>query len=204
MSSIANQDEMIEQEILKAAIRLYQKFGPNGFTMDDLANAAGRSRTSIYYYYKNRDEIYQAVLDKIARDMANDMRIAVGKAEGLRDKVYSFCHAKVKVSMEWKEVFKAMTTAMNVEEQSKHDRVMFGWHKKLVYDEAMILHEILEGARKRKEMRAITPAEQDMLAFLISSGIRGVRREIYELNDPHELEAALGMLTEMVVKWLKG
>src|ERR1700727_3191041 len=65
----APQDDMIQQEILKAAIRLYQKFGPNGFTMDDLASAAGRSRTSLYYYYKNRDEIYQAVMDKIARDM---------------------------------------------------------------------------------------------------------------------------------------
>ncbi len=82
----ASQDDIIQQEILKAAIRLYQKFGPNGFTMDDLANATGRSRTSLYYYYKNRDEIYQAVMDKIARDMAAEIRQAVAAAETLRDK----------------------------------------------------------------------------------------------------------------------
>jgi len=87
---------MIQQEILKAAIRLYQKFGPNGFTMDDLAAATGRSRTSLYYYYKNRDEIYQAVMDKIARDMAAEIRQSVTAVEPLREKIYAFCHTKLK------------------------------------------------------------------------------------------------------------
>src|ERR1700761_230120 len=95
-SSAASQDYIIQQEILKAAIRLYQKFGPNGFTMDDLANATGRSRTSLYYYYKNRDEIYQAVMDKIALDMVAEIRQAVAAAETLRDKLYTFCDAKLK------------------------------------------------------------------------------------------------------------
>jgi AcrR family transcriptional regulator len=199
----APQDDMIQQEILKAAIRLYQKFGPNGFTMDDLAAAAGRSRTSLYYYYKNRDEIYQAVMDKIARDMAAGISQAVYAVETLRDKIYAFCHAKLKASEEWKKVFSAMMASMDAEEQSKHARVMYSWHKKLIHHESMILNEILAGATRRKEMREIPPGDQDTLVFLIYSGIRGLRREIFELNDPHDLTAALQLLTDMVVKWLK-
>jgi hypothetical protein len=42
-----------------------------------------------------------------------------------------------------------------------------------------------------------------MLVFLISSGIRGLRREIFELHDPHDLTAALRLLTDIVVKWLR-
>jgi AcrR family transcriptional regulator len=203
MSSPAPQDDMIRQEILKAAIRLYQKYGPNGFTMDDLAGAAGRSRTSLYYYYKNRDEIYEAVMEKIARDMAAEIRQAVAAMETLRDKVFAFCHAKLKTSKEWGKVFSAMWESMGAEEQSEHAKVMYSWHKKLIHQESMILHEILAGAIRRKEMRAIPPGEQDTLVFLIYSGIRGVRREIFELNDPHDLKATLHLLTDMVVKWLK-
>jgi AcrR family transcriptional regulator len=199
----APQDDMIQQEILKAAIRLYQKFGPNGFTMDDLAAAAGRSRTSLYYYYKNRDEIYQAVMDKIARDMAAEIRQAVAAVETLRDKIYAFCHAKLKASEEWKKVFSAMMASMDAEEQSKHARVMYSWHKKLIHHESMILNDILAGATRRKEMRKIPPGDQDTLVFLIYGGIRGFRREIFELNDPHDLKTALQLLTDMVVKWLK-
>ena len=205
MSSMApaSPDDIIQQEILKAAIRLYQKFGPNGFTMDDLASATGRSRTSLYYYYKNRDEIYQAVMAKIARDMAAEIREAVGAVETVRDKVYAFCDTKLKTSKEWGKVFSAMWEVMDTEEQSQHAKVMYSWHKKLIHHESMILNEILAGATRRKEIRAISPADQDVLVFLIYSGIRGIRREIFELNDPHDMQATLELLTEMVVKWLK-
>jgi len=199
----ASQDDIIQQEILKAAIRLYQKFGPNGFTMDDLANSTGRSRTSLYYYYKNRDEIYQAVMDKIARDMAADIRQAVAAAETLRDKIYAFCDTKLKASEQWKKVFSAMMASMDEEEQSKHAKVMYSWHKKLIHHESMILNEILADATRRKEIRAIPPGDQDTLVFLIYSGIRGFRREIFELDDPHDMKAALRLLTDIVVKWLK-
>jgi len=201
--SPASQDDIIQQEILQAAIRLYQKFGPNGFTMDDLANSTGRSRTSLYYYYKNRDEIYQAVMDKIARDMAADIRKEVAATETLRDKIYAFCDTKLKASEQWKKVFSAMMASMDEEEQSKHAKVMYSWHKKLIHHESMILNEILADATRRKEIRAIPPGDQDTLVFLIYSGIRGFRREIFELDDPHDMKAALRLLTDIVVKWLK-
>jgi AcrR family transcriptional regulator len=202
-STSTSQDDIIQQEILKAAIRLYQKFGPNGFTMDDLAAATGRSRTSLYYYYKNREEIYQAVMDKVAWDIAAEIRLAVAAVETLRDKIYAFCHTKLKASVEWKKVFSAMMASMDAEEKSKHAGMMYSWHKKLIHYESVILNEILAGAARRREVRAISPGDQDVLVFLIYSGIRGFRREIFELGDPHDLEATIQLLTDMVVKWLK-
>jgi hypothetical protein len=92
---------------------------------------------------------------------------------------------------------------MSVEEQSRHARVMAVLHNRLIFHESIILNEILADAARRKEMRAISPGDQDMLVFLISSGIRGLRREIFELNDPHDMKAALRLMTDMVVKWLR-
>jgi AcrR family transcriptional regulator len=203
VTSPANQDEIIQQEILKAALRLYQKNGPKGVTMDDLANATGRSRSSLYYYYKNRDEIFQAVMEKIAGEMAAEIRQAVVAAKTLADKVYAFCFTKLKTSEDWKKVLNAMWTSMDAEDQSRHYRVMVGLHNRLIYHESVILNEIMADAATRKEMRVIASGDQDMLVFLISSGIRGLRREIFEHNDPHDLKAALQLLTDMVVKWLR-
>jgi AcrR family transcriptional regulator len=196
-------DEITQEEILQAALRLYQKFGPTKVTMDDVATASGRSRTSLYYYYKNRDEIYQSVMEKIADEMSAEIRQAVAAAEILPDKIYAFCFSKLKASGHWKKVLAAMWTAMSAEEQSRHGRVMTSLHTRLIYHESTILNEILADAAQRKEIRAISAGDQDMLVFLISSGIRGLRREIFELDDPHDLKAALRLLTDMVVKWLK-
>src|SRR5580658_11110803 len=198
-----NPDDLAQEEILRAALRLYQKFGATKVTMDDVAAASGRSRTSLYYYYKNRDEIYQAVMEKIADEMSAEIRQAVAAAEILQDKIYAFCFSKLKASGHWKKVLAAMWTAMSEEEQSRHGRVMTSLHTRLIYHESTILNEILADATQRKEIRTISAGDQDMLVFLISSGIRGLRREIFELDDPHDLKAALRLLTDMVVKWLK-
>src|SRR5579862_7524563 len=99
-----NSDDIAQEEILRAALRLYQKFGPTKVTMDDIASASGRGRSSLYYYYKNRDEIYQAVMEKIADEMAAEIRQAVAAAENLRDKIYAFCYSKIKASGDWKKV----------------------------------------------------------------------------------------------------
>jgi len=172
----ANQNDVIQQEILRVAIRLYRKFGPNKVTMDDVARATGRSRTSLYYYYKNRDEIFQAVLDSLA---------------------------KLKTSEDWKSVLSAMWSSMEADEKSTHTKAMDALHKKLIYQESIILNEILSSAVKQNNVRAISPGEQDMLDFIISSGIRGLRREIYDQNDPHDIKAAVRLLTDMIIKWLE-
>ncbi|MGN6568709.1 MAG: TetR/AcrR family transcriptional regulator [Flavipsychrobacter sp.] len=199
----ANQDDVVQEEILRAAIKLYRKFGPNKVTMDDVATATGRSRSSLYYYFKNREDIFNAVLDTIVNDVALEIRQAISEAKGTGDKIYAFCVKKIKTSHDWKSVFSAMWASMDSEDQSKHTRNMDTLHKKLVHKESILLNEILAEGIKNGEIRAISADEQDILAFLVSSGIRGLRREIYDQNDPHDIKAALRLLSDMILKWLK-
>lgn len=196
------QDDIIQQEILQAALRLYRKSGLTKVTMDNLAKATGRSRSSLYYYFKNRDEIFQAVLNRIAEDVAAEIRNAVGAAANLDERVYAFCLTKIKTSHDWKRVFNAIDQLMGAEDRSKHLQFLDALHNKLVYLERGILVEVLS-ADALKLTRIPSSVELDMLAFLISSSIRGIRREIYDHNDPHDAKAAAQLLSNMVTKWLQ-
>lgn len=201
-SATGTSDELVQQEILQVALRLYRKYGPGKVTMDDVASASGRSRTSLYYYYKNRDEIFQAVVDKIANDVAGEIRAAVQDADGVRNKIHAFCATKIKTSEEWKSVFKVIWTSINADDQTRHNKAMDGLHKKLIHQEGIILNSAIADAITQKQIRAIKAEDLDVLVFIISSGIRGLRREIYDQNDPHDITAAINILTDMVMKWL--
>jgi AcrR family transcriptional regulator len=198
----AGADDIVQEEILRVALGLYRKFGPAKVTMDEVAHATGRSRTSLYYYYKNREEIFQAVLDTIVDDVIKEIRSEVHKAGNIREKITAFCLAKMNTSSNWRYVFKVMWSTMNAEEKTKHSKMMEKLHSKLVYNEGLIIKEILSDGIQKKEVRRINPAEQDMLSFIISSSIRGLRNEIYDQNDPHDMNAALNMLSGMVSKWV--
>ena len=196
-------DDEVRQEILRGALPLYLKHGPDKVTMDDVANASGRSRTSLYYYYKNHGEIYQAVLTTMSHDSTDRIREAVLAARSLEDKLYAFCMAKLKTYESWKEIHKKMWLALNSEEQTKHSKTMKVLHAALMQQENTIIQEVLSEARKRVDTRPLKAADRDMFAFILSTGIRGIRHEILDLQDAHEMTAAVRMLTDMLVKWLR-
>ncbi|WP_158797987.1 TetR/AcrR family transcriptional regulator [Pedobacter sp. L105] len=200
---MTNPDDIIQQEILQSALQLYRKAGPRKVTMDNLARATGRSRSSLYYYFKNRDEIFQAVLSRIAEDVASEIRVAVAAAKSLNERIFAFCFTKIKTSQEWKRVFNAIDQLMSAEEQSKHAKFLDALHSKLIYLERGILMEVLSTQDLQVNARIHNNAELDILTFLISSSVRGVRREIYDHNDPHDAKDAAQLLSDMVTQWLR-
>ena len=196
-------EDEVRQEILRGALTLYLKHSADKVTMDDVAHAIGRSRTSLYYYYKNQSEIYQAVLSTMSRDSADQMRESVHAAPSLEDKIYAFCMAKLKTYDVWKEIHKKMWLALNSEEQSKQSKTMRGLHEAMMQHENTLIQDILSFATKRTDIRHLKPADRDMFAFILSTSIRGIRSEVMDLRNAHDMTAAVRMLTDMLVKWLR-
>ena len=52
-SNIGKEDD-IQKQILQAALQLFQAHGFRRVTMDDVAKAIGKGRSSLYYYYKSK------------------------------------------------------------------------------------------------------------------------------------------------------
>jgi len=55
-------EERIKAEIVAAAKRVFQAYGMEKTTMDDIAKAAGKGTSSLYYYFKNKDDVFYAVV----------------------------------------------------------------------------------------------------------------------------------------------
>ncbi|WP_114937748.1 TetR/AcrR family transcriptional regulator [Mucilaginibacter endophyticus] len=198
---MTSQDDIIREEILQAGLRLYKGAGPAKITMENVAKATGRSRTSLYYYFKDKDEIFQAVLECIAHDVATEIRAAVVKAGTLNEKISAFCVAKIKTSEEWKRVFNAIEGFIKADEKFKHTQSLDALHRKLIHLEKGILMDAFS-EEEHLFPRKLSYSDKDMLAFIIYSGVRGIRREVYDQNDPHDAKTAVQLLCDMVTKWL--
>jgi AcrR family transcriptional regulator len=58
------QKDNIRESIVNAASDIFSKYGYKKTTMDDIALALGKGKSSIYYYFRNKEEIFQAVLEQ--------------------------------------------------------------------------------------------------------------------------------------------
>ena len=54
--------KMRQDRILEGALSVFKKKGLDGATMDQIANASGFGKATLYYYFKSKEEVFSAIL----------------------------------------------------------------------------------------------------------------------------------------------
>jgi len=62
MSNSQDVKDPFREEILNGARELFERFGFKKTTMEDIAKQVGKSKSALYYYYKTKEEIFEAVI----------------------------------------------------------------------------------------------------------------------------------------------
>lgn len=203
MTPASPQEDPIQAEILQAALQLYRKFGPDKVGMDDVAKAAGRSRTSLYYYYKNQNEIFGAAMDAIVVEAAKELRKAITDTGTFEDHIHTFCLTRLRISREWKLILREIWPHLYADGPSKQLKAAAELHQKVVHEEGLILKDILATAIEKKDIRPLSAEEQDRWIFVLTSGIRGIRNEIADQNLTPSVKASVRVLSGMATNWLR-
>ena len=108
-----SKEDIIQQQILRAAKTLFQTYGLQKVTMDDVAKAIGKGRSSIYYYYKSKDEIFDAVMRIEISEMLGQLEKAVGRGKDTKEKMHAFFSAKLGFLRDTRDFFKMLDLGMD-------------------------------------------------------------------------------------------
>lgn len=81
------------QQIVKAALGVFLRYGYARTTMGDIAQAAGLSRPTLYLSFPDKDSIFQAVVDTLVADKLAEIRRGIAARETLHDKLRFACEA---------------------------------------------------------------------------------------------------------------
>jgi len=195
----AIKEDQIQQQILQAAQQLFQKHGYQKVTMDDVARAIGKGRSSLYYYYKNKDEVFDAVMDAEISDIMTEITRAVGQATTVEQKLRALGITKTKISRKRKSFFDALEAGMNADEISQYAQKKQGVQKRIRKEEASLLNHILTQGVKEGEIPALDPKEQETIIFIFMSSLRGLKREMTLDNNYARMEATIDMLVRMTM-----
>ena len=76
---LITKDDIIKDEILKEAQKLFQQFGVKKTTMEDIAKAMGKGKSTLYYYYCSKEDIFDAVILKEMGEVFHCVKQAVEK-----------------------------------------------------------------------------------------------------------------------------
>jgi AcrR family transcriptional regulator len=73
-SSTAARRQIIEHEIIEHAARLFAERGFAGTSVQDIADAMGMSRPTLYYYFKGKDDLLASLVTEVTEGAAAEIR----------------------------------------------------------------------------------------------------------------------------------
>lgn len=202
-ATVPIKDNAIQKQILQAAQQLFQAHGLQKVTMDDVAKAIGKGRSSLYYYYKNKEEILDAVMDNEIRENLEEVARAVAQRSSAEQKINVFYLTRLQLLEKRRALYSALDVGMDANEMSNFNKAKHAIHKRVVERENKMLGQILDHGIETGELRSIDAKDRDDLIFVLLSGLHGLKREMVLDNDFSRIEAAVNALSRLVIHGLK-
>lgn len=197
-----SQEELLRSQILQTAQQLYQHHGIKKVTMDDVAKAVGKTRSALYYYFKNRDELFEAVMFSLVEEVKNDLESVMNREKELESKIHAFCFAKVKGVKKTRNFIAAIESGLDKDDLSKFSGVMWKVHQKMMQAETALLKSVIQHSVAIREIPEPAADSLDTLLFVLLSSIRGIRRESAIEGYTNQWKNGVTMLTKFIVREL--
>jgi len=82
-----------KDRIIDVARQLFAKQGVDDTTMNDIAQASGKGRRTLYTYFKNKEEVFYAVVEQEMERMSERLRQVLDKNMDPEDKLVHLVYA---------------------------------------------------------------------------------------------------------------
>jgi AcrR family transcriptional regulator len=79
MNSTPDFSSDTKEQIITAGRSIFARYGFTKTTMDDIAHAARKGKSSLYHYFKSKEEIFQSVIEKEAGELKVEIESAIAQ-----------------------------------------------------------------------------------------------------------------------------
>lgn len=87
-------------KIVEVARQLFAKQGLDNTTMNDIAVASGKGRRTLYTYFKNKEDVFSAVIETELEHLSEMVEIVAKRQMSLEDKLVEFIFAHLSLIKE--------------------------------------------------------------------------------------------------------
>ena len=144
-SENGSKKDLNRETILKIAQEIFSKYGYKKTTLDDIANAVRKGKSSLYYYFKSKEDLFQAVIMKEVDVLGRELDKVINRNSDPVDKLRDYILTKLTIFRSLANFYHAL----------ENDVAAIGFIEdiKLKYEQneiRMIKRILIEGVRKNE------------------------------------------------------
>ena len=91
-------DDLVKEHIINSSVAVFKKLGFDKVTMDDIAKAANKGRSTLYYYFKNKHEVFEQVAEMEYLSIIEPAKAKIKKSNNIEENHGSIMRLNSKVS----------------------------------------------------------------------------------------------------------
>jgi AcrR family transcriptional regulator len=195
----AKRDERVRSSIVDAAKKLFQQYGLAKTTMEDIARSIGRGKSSLYYYYPTKEDIFEAVLLNEKQSIINEISTAVAEVDSAEEKLRTYAQTISTALKKRIILFNIIRSEMNDE-----GCLMKVFKKKYDTIEIDLLRSIIDYGIQNGEFKQLDKDQLDDVSLICVSMLRGLRLNLIdEGNSGKDISELINFSIDLLIKALK-
>jgi AcrR family transcriptional regulator len=198
MSALSKED-LLREEIISAAQKLFQQYGLQKTTMEDIARVMGKGKSTLYYYYKSKEEIFDAVLRNEMDEVYQASKLAVQQADSSSEKLKAFFSVSFDKAKNKTNLYKIVREGMALEDISRAHHIT----KELNEKSVKMIEDIFIAGFVSGEFCDELRDQAHMLAYSMVSAMRSLVFDMAIESPIPDWDSRLNLLLDYLLKALR-
>lgn len=169
MAEALQRDEIVVRDIIDTARALFKRTGFKKTTMGDIARSMGKAKSSLYYYYPSKEDIFEAVLESEMDELLEQIHREIDKASSSKEKLTIYCRCRLEKLKQLCNLSDALKS-----EIAELDCMMADLKSRFDTTHVELVKEILEEGVHNGEFKKINDDNIELIAYLMVSSFRGL------------------------------
>jgi AcrR family transcriptional regulator len=171
--------EEVRDYIVNVACKIFNRHGFKKTTMDEIALACHKGKSSIYYYFKSKEEIFRAVVEREADELKERLDRTIRKDDQAVDRLKAYILFRLYRVRSLENFYAALN-----EDSLSHMDFILEIRKNFDMEERMLVREILDDGMRNGSFQ-ITSSEIGAIA--ISTMMKGLELPLL-LSEEHKTD----------------
>lgn len=180
----------VKDTIVGVARNIFSRFGFKKTTMDEIAIAARKGKSSIYYYFTSKEEIYQAVVEKEASLLTQELNDAISKVEDPMEKLKVYVMVRMRTISKLANFYNAIKN-----EYLSHLDFINQIRVKYDQDEIHMVENILNEGVQNNEFQI---ENTSLAAIAIVTALKGMEIPMFWEQEEQDVENRLNDLINIL------
>jgi len=183
--------ETVRKNIIEIATAIFKKYGFKKTTMDDIAMAANKGKSSIYYYFKSKEEVYQAVVEKEAEDFLAILKDSIQENQTPVQNVRNYVETRMGQFMKFENLFEALKR-----EYLANMVFITEFRKKYEETEIVTFKKVLEEGIAQKHFQIY---DVNLAALAITTAMKGMEEPIFLNRNAEQVKSSIDDLINILL-----